>query len=683
MKIRKPIFPAVKGILHGGDYNPEQWLDRPDILKKDVELMKEAGINSASLGIFSWSVYEPREGEFNFDWLEEIINNLYENGIYTILATPSGARPAWLDAKYPEAMRVDAYGVRNRHGLRHNHCMTSPEYRKKVEIIDGKIAERFANHPGILMWHISNEFGGECYCDLCRKKFQEYLADRYDHNIENLNTAWWTTFWSHRYTSFDQIDPPYSNGENCVLCQTLDWKRFTTENTRDFMKFEIDTVHRFNKDIPVTANFMEIYDGLDYHNMAPELDYMSWDSYPKLHNDYEPVWETALRTAFSHSLFRSMKPDRPFMLMESAPGVVNWQEVNKVRRPGFHKLMGMQAVASGTDTVQYFQIRKSRGSSEQFHGAVIDHMGTNETRVFKEVADLGQVLKNISEVAGSIADNKVALIWDWDNRWAVEDVRYLSQESKKFDDTCIDIWKALMKLGVEADIIPQDGDFSKYKVIIAPMMYLLHDGVGDKIKSFVSDGGQFMATYFTGYVDKSTLCYLGGFPGQGLSEVFGLVSEEIDALYPTDRNSIKPVKEANAKEASRLEVKDYQELIRVKGSEVLAVYENDYVKDEAAITRNTLGKGRAYYVGCRLNASDMEFIFEEMLENAGVEYGKLPVGVEYHSRFAEDNRYDFYLNFSDEAVEIQCRAGLELVTGTKTDSTLKLEGRGVAVVKSK
>lgn len=214
---KKILFPQVGGFLHGGDYNPEQWLDRPDILEEDVRLMKKAGMNSASVGIFSWSVLEPREGEFRFEWLGEIIDRLYKNGIYTVLSTPSGARPAWLDETYPEAMRVDRRGMRAHHGGRHNHCMSSPVYREKVAVIDRKLAEAFGTHPGVIMYHISNEFSGECFCPLCVKKFRNYLAEKYDHDIEKLNAAWWTAFWSHRYNSFEQIEPPFENGETSVM----------------------------------------------------------------------------------------------------------------------------------------------------------------------------------------------------------------------------------------------------------------------------------------------------------------------------------------------------------------------------------------------------------------------------------------------------------------------------------
>ena len=676
---RKVLFPQVNGIVHGGDYNPEQWLDRPDILEKDVEMMKKAGINSVTLGMFSWSMLEPEEGKFDFSWLHQIVDNMYANGIYTILGTPSGARPAWLDAKYPEAMRVDAYGVRNHHGVRHNHCMSSPAYREKVSVINRKLAEEFANHDGLLMWHISNEYGGECYCEECANRFRKYLAKKFDNDIEKLNKAWWTIFWSHRFNDFEQIEPPYSNGEFSNMGLNLEWKRFTTWSMTDFMKFEIEALRSVREDIPVTTNFMTLYDGLDYREMAKELDIISWDSYPRFHNDYETLAETFSENAFNHAVMRSMKPDQPFMLMESAPGLVNWQSFNKVRKPGVHKMACFQAIASGSDTVQYFQWRKGRGSFEQYHGAVVDHLGTDDTRIFREVAEVGSLLKKIPQVAGSVVDTPVAMIYDWDNRWAIDGMMGLAQETKNYDKTCIGIWQELLKMGVEADVISQDCDWSKYKVLFAPMMYLLHDGTGAKIKDFVANGGTVFATYLTGYVDKNQLCYLGGFPGDGLAEVFGIISEEIDTYYPSDRNGICWKNGARI----RTEVRDYAEILRVQDAEVLATFEDDFYAGNAAVTKKQYGKGQAYYVAGRVAAADMYGLLEQILTEAGVQVKQLEDGVEYHVRVADGVSYEFYINPTRETKKVEAVCGTELLTEQFVDGVLELAPYAVAVIEKK
>lgn len=676
----KKLFPQVDGLLHGGDYNPEQWLDRPDILEKDIEYMKQAGINTVTMGVFSWAVHEPTEGNISFDWLAPIMDKLYANGIYTVLATPTGARPAWLDEKYPSAMRCDERGVRNHHGVRHNHCMQSPEFREKVRIMDTALAKKFANHPGLLMWHISNEFGGYCYCDTCRKKFQEWLADRYDHDINKLNKAWWTTFWSHTFNSFDQIDPPYANGENCVLGLNLDWKRFSTWSATDFMRFEIDTLRSAGATEPTTTNFMEMFYDYDYWYMSKFIDIISWDNYPEMHNNRQSDADHLLERSFNHALFRSLKPGQPFMMMESAPGVVNWRPYNKYRRPGMHKLISMQAVSAGSDTVQYFQIRKSRGSSEQWHGAVIDHIGTNDTRIFKEVAGLGADLKKISEIAGTVSNNKVAIIYDWDNRWAIDDAWALSNETKNYDKTCMEIYNEFMSLGVEPDIVSSHSDWSNYKIICAPMLYVLQDGIGQKIYDFVHDGGQFMATYFTGYVNKDLLANLGGFPGDNLDKVFGLRSEEIDTLYPEDEVAVSILDKAG-RTAHRIKVHDYQELLRDVNADVLARYDNDYMAGKPAITRNSLGKGHAYYIACRTNQHDIEFVYREILEYADIVYTKLPVGVEKHSRYADGIQYDFYLNVTEDTQTLSGIQGTDLLSDSEIDGSLNLERYQVAIIK--
>lgn len=672
---KKILFPGVGGFVHGGDYNPDQWLDRPDILEEDVRLMKKAGVNSVTLGVFSWATYEPVEGEFHFEWLEKIIDNLYQNGIYTVLSTPSGARPAWLDAKYPEAMRVDNRGVRNHHGVRHNHCMTSPEYREKVGIIDRKLAGRFGSHPGVILYHISNEFGGECFCPHCAKKFREYLADKFDHDIEKLNRAWWTSFWSHHYNSFEQIEPPFVNGETSVMGLNLEWRRFTTWSTNDFMQFEIDALRSVTPDVPVTANFMQLFGGLDYRRMAPNLDIISWDNYPAFGNDRESLADTFAETAFSHAVMRSLKRDVPFMMMESTPSLVNWHEVNKLKRPGVHKLACLQAVASGSDSVQYFQWRKGRGSAEQFHGAVVDHNGTDDTRVFREVAEVGELLKKIAPAAGTTVKSRAAILFDWDNRWAIWDVQALARKTKNYEKVCQDIWEEFFKWGIDMDVVGSDENLDRYDVVVAPMLYMLQPGTAANLKAFVERGGQLLATYFTGYVDDNQLCYLGGFPGDGLKELFGVVSEEIDSLYPSDRNGVL------LKDGSRWEVRDYAEILKVKDAEILGTYTDDFYAGGAALTRKRSGKGAAYYIAARVSPEEMRPLFRKMLEDADIAAKELPKGVEYHVRTGEECAYEFYLNCNAEPVCVEGVNGADLVTGKAVDGSLSLEGYGAAVIR--
>ena len=373
----------IDRFIYGGDYNPEQWLDRPDIFKQDLLLMKKAHINTVTLGVFSWSTLEPIKDCFNFNWLIDIIDKLYDNGIQVILATPSGSRPRWLAETYPEVLRVREDRTRQLYGERHNHCYTSPAYRERVRIINQKLAETFKNHPGVILWHISNEYRDECHCPLCQEAFRNWLRNKYK-DIGSLNQAWWTTFWSHTYNSFNQVESPSSIGDHGLHGLNLDWKRFVTDQTIDFMCEEIHSLRDAGATQPVTTNFMNDYKGLNYYNMAKHIDYVSWDSYPAWNKEEEIC--TAYDTAMQHDLMRSMK-QKPFLLMESCPSSPNWQTVSKLKKPGLLQSASLQAVAHGSNSVQYFQIRQSRGSFEKFHGAVIDHYGGSDTRVFNEVTE--------------------------------------------------------------------------------------------------------------------------------------------------------------------------------------------------------------------------------------------------------------------------------------------------------
>lgn len=411
MNHKKHIIPKIKGLLHGADYNPEQWLDRPDILAKDIELMKQTQCNVMSVGIFSWSTLEPVEGQFQFEWLDHVLDNLAANGISVFLATPSGARPAWLSEQYPDVLRVNSARVKQLHGERHNHCYSSPNYREKVTIINTKLAERYSQHPAVIGWHVSNEYGGDCHCHYCQTEFREWLKNKYG-CLDNLNKLWWSTFWSHTYTRWEQIESPSPIGENSIHALKLDWKRFCTDRVANFCAHEIAPLKSINPDLPTTANLMEYFYDYNYWELAKSIDVVSWDSYPLWHRDSDEA-ALACYTGMYHDLMRTLK-NQPFLLMESTPSQTNWQPITKLKKDGVHLLSSLQAVAHGSDSVQYFQWRKSRGSVEKFHGAVIDHVGHANTRTGREVTAVGEYLQQINAVAGTGTQAEVAIIFDWE-----------------------------------------------------------------------------------------------------------------------------------------------------------------------------------------------------------------------------------------------------------------------------
>lgn len=671
------LFPKIPALLHGGDYNPDQWLDRPDILEEDIKMMKKAGVNTATVGVFSWSALEPQEGNFQFGWLHDIMDKLYENGIYTVLATPTGARPAWMDEKYPSVLRVEKDGRRNHHSGRHNHCMSSLEYRSLVEKMDTKLAQEFGNHPGLILWHISNEFGGECYCENCKKRFQEYLREKYHNNIEELNKQWWTSFWSRRFDSFEQIEPPYDNGEHSILGLNLDWKRFNSWNMKDYLAFERRILKKYTPQVPATANFMKLFEQLDYVDLAKEIDIISWDGYPSWNNDYETPADTAAELSFDHTVMRSLKKDKPFMLMESTPSLVNWHSVNKLKRPGILRASSIQTIGCGSDTVQYFQWRKGRGAAEQFHGAVVDHLGRDDTRVFKEVSEVGEILKKLAPVTGSKVTSKAAVLFDWSNRWAIKDMQGMARDTKKYEKEVRKFYNIHLKKGINADIVFPLEDLSSYSLVVLPMYYAVSKEAGEWLKEYVKNGGTVVATYLTAYVNENTLAYLGGFPGAGLGEVFGLYAEELDTLYPTDSNAVL------MKDGNKAIVKDYCELIKLTGAEVLGTYESDFYAGMPAVTVHSYGNGKAYYIGTRMEEEDLIKFFTQIWSECGIKEKELPEGVEYLTRTAEDgSTFDFYVNYNAMPVTVQLsKDGTNLLNGEAVSGKVEILPFNAVVVK--
>ncbi len=659
-------------LLHGGDYNPEQWLDRPDILEEDIRLMKKAGVNCVTLGVFSWAALEPEEGEFTLDWLQERIDRLYENGISTILATPTGALPMWLSAGQEEVHQMFASGIRRVQGYRHNFCPTSPVMRRHMEAIDTALARRFGGHPGVIAWHLSNEYGGNgpdsaCYCPLCRQAFRQWLKDRYQ-TLDNLNHAWWTSFWSHTYTDWEQIVPPMPQGDTGLHGLNLDWRRFTSWQMQNFMEAEIGAVRRYSSR-PVTANFMVGFKPYDYNRWAKALDFVSIDSYPAWHAEPNPI-PAATTAAMTFDLMRSMKR-QPFLLMESVPSTVSWQGVNPVKRPGMHGLSSLQAVAAGSNSVQYFQWRKSRGGPEKYHGAVIDHKNGENTRVFRDVAALGRRLEALSpRVLDTCNRPKAAVIFDWENWWALEDCVAL-YPGKDYFSLVRSYYTPLWELGIDVDVVDMDADLDCYSLVVAPVNYLYRGAYADRVRAFVRQGGTYVTTWFSGEVDETDLCYLDRHP---LGDVLGICPEEMDAPADWMENSVAyggtcwPVTGARA-------------LVRTQGAEVLAVYGGDFYAGQPALTRNVYGRGKAYFIASQNAPGFLRALFRDIGAEAGVGSrfaAALPEGVTVRERIPEagQGKSLFFLqNFHGEAVSLPLsRPYADVETGQIQTGEITLDG---------
>ena len=677
----KNIYSNEKRLLHGGDYNPDQWLDYPDTLKDDLRLMKLANVNTMTVGIFAWSALEPTEGNYNFEWLDKIIDDVYNQGGRVILATPSGARPAWLSEKYPEVLRTNDRREKMLHGGRHNHCFSSPIYREKTQKMNYKLAERYGNHPALIMWHVSNEYSGDCHCELCQENFRDWLKNKYK-TIENVNKAWWGPFWSHTYTDWSQIESPSSIGENAVHGLNLDWKRFVTDQTIDFYENEAKPLRELTPNVPITTNFMADTDdlipfqSLNYDKFSKHVDILSWDCYPAWHNDWETTKDLATKVGFINDLYRSLK-QQPFLIMECTPSGVNWHNVNKAKRPGMHTLASMQLLAHGSDSVLYFQWRKSRGSSEKFHGAVVDHDNSEENRVFKEVSQVGEILDKIKEIKGSMKQSKVAIIYDWENDWALKDAQGFGKESRRYPQTLQSHYKYFWDKNISVDVVTPQQDLSKYSLVVAPMMYMMTEETMDRFRDYVKNGGVLVGSYLSGLVNETDLTYLGGWP-KTLQEIYGIDVKEIDTLYPKDRNSIKFGNES-------FEVVDYCTIIEAKEAEVLAKYEEDFYKNTPAITKNNLEKGKAYFIGARTNQEFLSKFYDKIVKDLDineVEDFISECGISIQIRENEDAKYYFVMNFTEEEKNIEIKGSyIDLILGKEAEILNIMKPYGVYVLK--
>ena len=667
-ELRLPFF------AHGGDYNPDQWRHIPGTLEEDVRLMKLAHCNLMSVGIFSWAALEPREGEYDFDWLERVLDALYANGIHVFLATPSGARPAWMSQKYPEVLRVSDQGIRNLHGERHNHCFTSPVYRAFVHKINAALAERFGKHPAVVGWHVSNEYSGECHCELCQEAFRRWLMKKYG-TLNALNQAYWTGFWAKTYTDWSQLHSPSARGEGSIHGLYLDWMRFVTDQTIDFMRHEVEAVRAFS-DLPVTTNLMGSFYGLDSFRFARVLDFASYDSYPSWGETSD--YSIALGAGFQYDITRSIL-NKPWILMESTPSMVNWKEICQPKRPGMHLASSLLTVAHGSDSVMYFQWRKSRGAAEKFHGAVVGHERSEHTRVFRDVTEVGECLERILPVLHARTEARAALMFDWNNRWAIANANG-PRKDKQHDEIVQEHYAALAGAHVNIDIVDEEKPLQGYSLVSAPMLYMVKPGLAERLRAFVEKGGTLVLTYFSGYVDENDLCFLDGMPGP-LRPLAGVWAEEIDALYPGQSNKIV-MRPGNALGLEGEFACGFLcELAHAEGAQALADYGEDFYAGMPAVTENRLGKGRVIYLAARAEQKFLDLLYERLLRDAGVApIVDAPAGVIVKEREKDGKKYTFLLNFAGQDVRMAVPEGLDLVSGARVRGETALKNRQVMIV---
>ncbi|MBB3125355.1 beta-galactosidase [Paenibacillus rhizosphaerae] len=652
---------------YGGDYNPDQW-EKP-IWDEDLRMFKLAGIDVTTLNVFAWAKNQPDEETYDFGWLDEIMDKLHEQGVGVCLATSTAAHPAWMARKYPDVLQVDFNGRKRKFGGRHNSCPNSTNYRRFAVRMAEKLAERYKDHPALLIWHINNEYGGagNCYCDNCERAFREWLKARYG-TLEEVNRAWNTSFWSHTFYDWDEIvlpsglseEWPSVNGRQASNFQgiSLDYMRFHSDSLLECYKLEYEAVKKHTPDIPVTTNLMGAFKKLDYHKWAKHMDVVSWDNYPRFDTPQSIV-------GMRHDLMRGLKDGLPFMLMEQTPSQQNWQNYNSLKRPGIMRLWSYQAVARGADTIMFFQLRRSIGACEKFHGAVIEHAGHEHTRVFRECAQLGKELEKLGDtLLDARVQAKVAIVFDWENWWAIEmssgptiALNYVDEVHKYYD--------ALFRSGIPADVIGVEADLSSYEIVIAPVMYMVKQGIADKLERYVEAGGTLITTFLSGIVDENDLVKTGGYPGE-LRKLLGIWAEEIDALLPSQKNRIILQGDTSGLK-SEYECGMLCDLIHSEGAEVKAVYGDDFYRGMPALTVNKFGAGEAWYLATSPEAAFLQDWLHELYTSKNIAplVLDMPDGVETTLRVKDGQGYLFVLNHNEDAVTVNLgeKSGVDLLTG--------------------
>jgi beta-galactosidase len=665
-------------IGYGGDYNPEQW--PREVWDDDYAAFKLAGINTVTVGVFAWAHLQPAEDRYDFSKLDAIVARATGEGMRIVLATPSGAMPPWLAHKYPEACRVDFDGRRHVYGQRHNACPSSPDFRRLSVAMAGRLAERYGDNPAVVAWHVGNEYGGACWCPRCGEAFREWLGERYG-TLDRLNDAWNTTFWSHTFSDWAEIQPPnmlseHWRGPDHTAFQgiTLDYRRFMSGAMLAGFLAEKAAIRKHSPHTPVTTNMMGLYQPIDYHRWAPHLDFASWDNYPP---EDPSASCTAARMALAHRLMRGLRDGEPFWVMEQTPSVTASRNVNSVKRPGVLRLWSWQSVAHGADAVLYFQLRQSRGACEKYHGAVLDHAGRTDTRVFREVAELGGEFARVGDaVLGARTPARVALLVDWDSWWAVEmsdgpnrNVRYM--------DVLTAYHRALWQANASLDVVPVTADLSGYDVVVAPLLHMVKGGLADRVTAFVDGGGAFVTTALSGRVDEDDNAFLTDVPGP-FASLLGLRVEETDAQQPDVVNPVTLF-------GTEYEGRHVFEVVIPDDAEVLGTYGADFYAGTPAVTRAARGRGSAWYVATLLDDNGVATVVRKALDEHGL-IGPLAdvPDVEVTERVAPDGtRHLFVLNHG-EARTVECPVdGTNLLDGQalRTGDAVDLPPAAVLVIR--
>ncbi len=601
-------------IRYGGDYNPEQWPE--EVWAEDRVLMRRAGVNLVTVGVFSWAELEPREGEYEFAWLDRVLDGLHEAGVRVDLATATASPPPWLSARHPEMLPVTAEGVRLHPGSRQQYCPSSPVYREHAARLVRAIAERYGSHPALELWHVNNEYGchvSHCYCDVSAEAFRRWLVRGYG-TVEELNRAWGTAFWSQRYGGFEEVWPPRAAPTFRNPTQLIDFDRFSSDELLDLHRAEVAILREATPDVPITTNFMGFFKPTDYWRWAEHVDLVSNDSYPDPADPRSPAL-----SAMSQDLMRSLAGGRPWLLMEQASSAVNWRAVNAPKRPGQMRAWSLQAVARGADGILFFQWRQSVAGAEKFHSGLVPHAGT-DTRVWREVEALGAELAGLSDVVGEAPRARVAIVLDWDSWWALE--QEATPASLLYPNLLFAWYRPFFDRSLLVDFARAGADLSAYDLVVVPAMHVASPAAIAALDAYVRQGGRLLVTFQTAILDPDLHVQPGGYLG-ALRETLGVRVEEFAPLAAPELPGAEPPVVALA--GSGLDgstATQWTEYVHVADAEAVAMFAEGDVAGWPALTRRTLGEGKAWYVATLPDEAGRDALVATLLAEAGIEVAR-------------------------------------------------------------
>lgn len=653
-------------ITYGGDYNPEQWPEH--VWHEDARLMQQAGVNLVSLGIFAWARLEPQPDVYDFGWLDTVMDVLYEHGVCVNLGTGTPAPPPWFSKLHPESLPVTAEGIVLAPGTRRHYSPHSRAYRAHAARFVTRLAEHYRQHPALAMWHIDNEYSchvAECFGPEADAAYQNWLERRYK-SLDALNDAWGSAFWGQVYGAWDEIAPPRRAPYMHNPANTLDWKRFSSDAWLACFEDQRAILKRITPDIPITTNFMGFNKPLDYWQWAAREDVVSNDSYPEPSDPDSPVM-----AAMECDLMRSLGGGKPWILMEQATSHVNWRTRNTTKRPGQMRIGSFQALARGANGIMFFQWRASKSGGEQFHGAMVPHAGT-ETRVFREVAQLGQELNSLHVLRRSRVHAQVAIVFDYASWWALE-IEGKPSAHVRYLDGVRAFYSVLYDLNITVDFVHPEADLRRYQLVIAPHLYLVTDAAVDNITSYIEGGGALIMNFMSGIVDAHNRVQLGGYPA-AFRSLLGISVEEFAPYAENQANAI--ITHDEEEWASSM----WSDVIRLEGATPLARFRDDFYANCAAVTRHQFGMGTSYYLGTALDQSGMHWLITRVCAEIGLAPLATHAGAEIVCRSDDQHTWRFVQNHSSTPLAITLQPGEHELLGGQEHGVVTLAQYDVAII---